>query len=237
MGRKRKVVAVNGTAMAAQVKSSDALPISNGSKAIQKKPRIVNELPRRSGRVRSLVLPGRTREVMKHTVERVNLTEKEKGKEATETEKFDDLPAVNENEVGVETQAEQVNHRSDVKELSLDEKVNYLVRMVDEFKPKVFGQNNESYKSLYIQTQKKYEALAEEHYEVVRKLEFALGKIAAYEKMQDAVGPPREVIFVSDLGKLTGGADVHQAQDAAGVAEADKNPKKKKTNNKKKKGC
>ncbi|KAL3626095.1 hypothetical protein CASFOL_029644 [Castilleja foliolosa] len=237
---------------------NNVLPTSNGSEVNQKKARFENELVRRSGRLKSMV-SNRSRGVMKPTVEFVNLTEngnekeKRKGKgkeEATRTRKADELPVVSESELRVETQVdEQVSPRLDGKELSLDEKINYLVRMVDEFKPKVFGKTDENpspdlnYKSLYIQTQKKYEALMEDHYEVVRRLEFARGQIAAYEKMKDGMsGASREVILVSDLEKLTGGggANVHQmAQNRmpcpSVTAVADEKPKEKKSNNKKKK--
>ncbi|XP_057780663.1 uncharacterized protein LOC130999177 [Salvia miltiorrhiza] len=65
-----------------------------------------------------------------------------------------------------------------------------------------------SYKSLYIDSQKKIELLIEENYELVRKLEFARGKIAAYEAMKDAVkdavGAQKEFVLVSQLGKVAG---------------------------------
>ncbi|GER55306.1 50S ribosomal protein L10 [Striga asiatica] len=57
------------------------------------------------------------------------------------------------------------------------------------------------YKNLYFNSQKKLQELMEENYELVRKLEFAEGQVAAYQKMIGVMGPVKEVMFVSRFEK------------------------------------
>lgn len=106
-----------------------------------------------------------------------------------------------------EPEIEQVSNPPRENGKGLEEKVDYLVTIADDFKSKLFGRQEEvsdpdiSYKSMYINSQKKIEALMEDNYDLVRKLEFARGKIAAYEAMKDAVGATKEVLLVSALEK------------------------------------
>ncbi|KAF2314880.1 hypothetical protein GH714_037037 [Hevea brasiliensis] len=82
---------------------------------------------------------------------------------------------------------------------NLHEKVDYLVQLlktqqktIDAFNSRATGKTfcseedsgmgDINYKSLYIDCQKKVEALTEENHQLNRKLEFALGKIEVYEK-------------------------------------------------------
>ncbi|KAH6799656.1 hypothetical protein C2S51_036140 [Perilla frutescens var. frutescens] len=118
-----------------------------------------------------------------------------------------------------ELEVEQVNNPPEVDGRSLEEKVDYLITVADDFESKVFGRDEEipgpgpgpnpnpnpgpdiNYKSLYFDSQKKIEALMEDNYDLVRKLEFARGKIAAYGEMKDALAASKEVLLVSALGK------------------------------------
>ncbi|KAI3460876.1 hypothetical protein Pfo_017539 [Paulownia fortunei] len=275
MGRKRKVV--KGSTIADEDKISNACPgttsteeklhlhtddsnavegmnvennvqpNSNGSPAKNKNSGVTNVVIRRSGRLKSSVLPVQSRGV-KPVVEHVNLDENEK-EEVPHSQQVSTLPVLREKNLEGEPQVQQISTLPDVNERNLEEKVDYLVQAVDEFKSKVFGRPNEgpapdfSYKSLYINSQKKIEALMEENYELVRKLEFALGKVEAYEKMKDTVGASKEVILVSSLGKAMEATVSLSPQTvqkcnppaAAAPPDAADDPKRKKNNYKKKK--
>ncbi|KAL6499509.1 hypothetical protein OROGR_027419 [Orobanche gracilis] len=183
---------------------------SNGSPEEKKTPTIftTNSVLRRSGRLRSPIYPSR-RQQAKTVVEHVIIDENEK--EVPNSEKLiDTLATVDEKNSEVEMQVRQVSSPpADNSEGILLERVNYLVRADDEFKPKVIGRPNEAspsdsrYKSLYLKSQKKNEALMEENYELVRNLEFVRGQLAAYEKMMETMGALKEVRYVSGLGKFT----------------------------------
>ncbi|KAK6120086.1 hypothetical protein DH2020_046216 [Rehmannia glutinosa] len=193
----------NSSAVEGKHDENNVQPNSNGLPAKKKNSTstITNMVVRRSGRLKSPVLPARRRGA-KPIVEHVNLDENE-NQEAPHSEKVNIVNGKNLEE----PQVQQVSTLGDLNERSLIEKVNYLVRAVDEFKPKVIGRPSEgpssdfSYKSLYINSQKKVEALMEENYELVRKLEFALGQVAAYERMKDVLSGPKELILVSGVGK------------------------------------
>ncbi|KAL6502853.1 hypothetical protein OROHE_024021 [Orobanche hederae] len=240
--------------------SSDVELNSNGSPEEKKTPTILttNSVLRRSGRLRSPVYPSR-RQQEETVVEHVILDENEK--EVPDSEKrIDTLAAVDEKNSDVEMQVGQVSSPpEDNDEGSLLEKVNYLVRAGDEFKPKVMGRRNEAspsdsrYKSLYLKLQKKNEALMEENYELVRNLEFVRGQLAAYEKMMETMGALKEVRYVSGLGKFTdantslppetvkncvpspSAAAAGAVPDTAGDDDDDNNPKQTRKSSKKKK--
>ncbi|OAY61673.1 uncharacterized protein LOC110617591 [Manihot esculenta] len=97
----------------------------------------------------------------------------------------------------------------------LHEKVDYLIQLLkaqqktmDAFNSTVIGKTfcgensvmgDLTYKSLYIDSQKKVEALTEENLQLNRKLEFALGKIEVYEKGNRVV--PEVLEKLKDLFK------------------------------------
>ncbi|KAG9156996.1 hypothetical protein Leryth_009046 [Lithospermum erythrorhizon] len=60
-----------------------------------------------------------------------------------------------------------------------------------------------SYKSLYIDSLKKVEALKEENIALAKRLDFALGKIEAYESLKDTVTHLKDIVLVSSLGRAT----------------------------------
>ncbi|CAK9151066.1 unnamed protein product [Ilex paraguariensis] len=109
-----------------------------------------------------------------------------------------------------EPQAEQSKQMPG--EASFAEKLNYLFQNVEELKSKATNKQSSSdgpctdinYRSLYIDSQKKNEALKHENLQLAKKLEFALGKVEAYEKVNDVMESLKEVILVSNLGKATG---------------------------------
>ncbi|KAK6135044.1 hypothetical protein DH2020_031222 [Rehmannia glutinosa] len=139
MGRKRK--AVTGGTIADEKLHLDTdnssavegktINENNGLPAKKKNSTDTNMVVRRSGRLKSPVLPARRRGA-KPVVEHVNLDENE-NQEAPHSEKVN---IVNEKNLE-EPQVQQVSTLGDLNERSLIEKVNYLVRAVDEFKPKV----------------------------------------------------------------------------------------------------
>ncbi|KAK6940825.1 hypothetical protein RJ641_030356 [Dillenia turbinata] len=107
---------------------------------------------------------------------------------------------------------------------SLVEKVQSLVRRlqeqektVEELKSKVLKRSSRNqtpcaaeitYKSLYVASQKKVEALTDENIQLSKKLEYALGKLEAYEKgncvLSDAMERVKDVMVISNLWKTTG---------------------------------
>ncbi|KAL8029034.1 hypothetical protein ABFX02_14G202000 [Erythranthe guttata] len=186
---------------------------SNGFPAKKRKSRDVNVFVRRSGRLKNLVSSSE-RQGVKPRVEHIDLDEnekedekeKEEEKEEVEEEQEDgeqhfqedsESPVVKETNSEVETE---------MKERNMEENVDYFVEAAEEFKSKVGikphegHSSNFSYKSLYIDSQKKIEALMEANYALVRKLDFALGKVEAYEKMNFALGASKEVL-VSTMSK------------------------------------
>ncbi|CDP03627.1 unnamed protein product [Coffea canephora] len=108
---------------------------------------------------------------------------------------------------------------------NLEEKIDFLVQSVEEFKSQVVQgkkrpfpsetQHMElNYRSLYIESQKKVEALTEENHQLSKKLEFACGKVEAYEKMKDVFGNLKDMVLVSQLEKATEAAINFSAQAA-----------------------
>ncbi|KAL0419906.1 UNVERIFIED_CONTAM: hypothetical protein Sradi_1404100 [Sesamum radiatum] len=192
---------------------------------------------RRSSRLKSSALPNGKKKV-EPSVEHVNLVES--GKEETpDCQQVGTLPVVSEKNVeedapqmNVEEEAPQMNVEKEAPEMNmeeeaqqvqqlhtvpavkgrdLEEKLDYIIQAVDEFKSKAFKQVSKkpdegpsadlSYKSLYIDSQKKIEALMEKHFELVRELEFARGKVDAYEKMNNVMAASKEVVLVARLEK------------------------------------
>ncbi|XP_073051717.1 uncharacterized protein [Primulina eburnea] len=95
-----------------------------------------------------------------------------------------------------------------VNDKKMAEKFEFLIKVFDEFVSKTDKQVNKAlnedsftdlnYKSLYIGSQKKMEGLMEENFHLSRKLEFALGKIEAYEKMTGIMCASKEVVLFSN---------------------------------------
>ncbi|XP_073292218.1 uncharacterized protein [Primulina huaijiensis] len=95
-----------------------------------------------------------------------------------------------------------------VNDKKMADKFEFLIKVFDEFVSKTDKQvkkalNEDSftdlnYKSLYIGSQKKMEGLMEENFHLSRKLEFALGKIEAYEKMTGIMCASKEVVLFSN---------------------------------------
>ncbi|PIN06403.1 hypothetical protein CDL12_21052 [Handroanthus impetiginosus] len=210
MGRKRKHVprigeAVPDSTIAKEDKTSNACPeartievkldihasnmsameVMNVENKVQANsnglpPKTKTVVARRSVRLRNLALPTRI-PVVNPILEQVNIVENEK-EEALNSQQVSTFPVVSEKNMEREPQAEQANTVPNVNERNLEEKIDYLVQAIEEFKTKVFGRPKDdlSYKSLYIDAQKKY------------------------ERMKDAAGASKEVILVSNLAKATG---------------------------------
>ncbi|KAG8389353.1 hypothetical protein BUALT_Bualt02G0220500 [Buddleja alternifolia] len=221
-------------------------------------PKVTSVFVRRSGRLKSSVLPNGSQNV-ENVLDQVNLIENEKEVpqvhqastlpvvsernlefEAPQVEQVSSLPVTRDRNLEEEPpQTQQLNHVL-VNEKDLEEKVNYIIRTVDEFKSKVTRRPNEGpstdlkYKSLYFDSQKKIEALMEKHYELVKALEFANGKIEAYEKMNDAMHSSKEVILVSRLGIATEATVNLSPQKVRGEDAHDQNVSPKQINYKKK---
>ncbi|KAL0435745.1 UNVERIFIED_CONTAM: hypothetical protein Sradi_0282400 [Sesamum radiatum] len=203
-------------------------PYSNGLSPEKVNTKVTGMVIRRSSRLKSSALPNGKRKV-EPSVEHVILVESRK-EEAPDGQQVGTLPIVSEKNVeeeapqmNVEEEAAQMNVEEEAQQVqqlhtvpvvrgrNLEEKVDYIIQAVDEFKSKAFKQVNKkpdegpstdlSYKSLYIDSQKKIEALMEKHFELVRELEFARGKVDAYEKMNNVMAASKEVVLVARLEK------------------------------------
>uniref|UniRef100_A0A5B6Z853 Uncharacterized protein n=1 Tax=Davidia involucrata TaxID=16924 RepID=A0A5B6Z853_DAVIN len=174
---------------------------------------------RRSERLHNLTPPTRNQEI-KPVIEEINLIESEK----------EDEPHVEQNS------PDPVSGKG-----SLEEKLDYLLQTVEEFKSKATKRHfpiesshaDLKYRSLYIDSQKKIEALTNENNQLAKKLEIAIGKLEAYEKgtraCSEVVDKLKEVILISNLAKATETAlnlsseaiyDVFSSLDAAAEPEA-----------------
>ncbi|KAL7126599.1 hypothetical protein ABFS83_14G199100 [Erythranthe nasuta] len=189
---------------------------SDGFPAKKKKSRDVNVFVRRSGRLKNLVSSSE-RQGVKPLVEHIDLDENEKEDEKEEEENEEEEKEEEKEEEGEQHFQEDSESpvvketnsevETETKERNMEENVDYFVEASEEFKSKVALKSHEghssnfSYKSLYIDSQKKIEALMEANYALVRKLDFALGKVEAYEKMNFALGASKEVFLVSTMSK------------------------------------
>ncbi|KAL0459539.1 UNVERIFIED_CONTAM: hypothetical protein Slati_0581100 [Sesamum latifolium] len=212
-------------------------PYSNGLSPEKVNTKVTGMVIRRSSRLKSSAFPNGRRKV-EPSAEHVNLVEIGK-EEAPDCQQVGTLPVISEKNVeeeapqmnveeeapqmNVEEEAPQMNVEEEaqqvqqlhtvpvVKGRELEEKVDYIIQAVDEFKSKAFKQvikkpdegpsTDLSYKSLYIDSQKKIEALMEKHFELIRELEFARGKVDAYEKMNNVMAASKEVVLVARLEK------------------------------------
>ncbi|PSS06383.1 Processed lymphoid-restricted membrane protein [Actinidia chinensis var. chinensis] len=160
---------------------------------------------RRSERLRH-VAPTAQNQETEPVVEEVNLCESEKEDEPLifcESAK-EDGPFIEEN-----------TPESMTPEWSLEERINYLVQAVEELKSKATKRHIESdspaanlnYKSMYIDSQKKIEALTSENFELSKKLEVALGKMEAYGEANrvcsEILNKLKDLLAFSNLAKAT----------------------------------
>ncbi|XP_057483092.1 uncharacterized protein LOC130769851 isoform X1 [Actinidia eriantha] len=165
----------------------------------------ISAIIRRSGRLRNVAPPAENQEVQP-VVEEVNLCESEKEDVPLNfcASAKEDGPFIEEN-----------LPESMAPEWSLEERINYLVQAVEELKSKATERHIESdspaanlnYKSMYIDSQKKIEALTSENFELAKKLEVALAKMEAYSEANrvcsEILDKLKDVIVISNLAKAT----------------------------------
>ncbi|KAL1550193.1 hypothetical protein AAHA92_18192 [Salvia divinorum] len=217
MGRKKKTASLQLSDAAKEDKASNASsemktgvdtlhPQAKEAMSVEKNSRAGAVVVRRSTRIKSLT-PSTNSPEVERVLEHVDLVEEEKELEPTvqrgsnplvEEEKEQEPEVQPVSNLLVEEEKEQepeVQPGSNPPEgpiRSLEEKLDYLVEAVDYFKSKI-------------------ESLMDEQLKLVKKLEFARGKIAAYEEMKVAVGGQKEFVLVSELAKAAGvatGSDV-----------------------------
>ncbi|KAG6429147.1 hypothetical protein SASPL_107188 [Salvia splendens] len=191
MGRKKMTVSFQLRDDAAkQDKASNAssetktgveklLPQAKEAMNVEKNSRARTVVVRRSSRIKSLT-PSTNSPELEHVPEHVDLVEEEKEQEP-EVQPVGNLLVEEEQEQEVQPGS----NPPDAHGGSLEEKVDYLVEAVDYLKFKI-------------------QMLIDEQHKLVKKLEFARGKIAAYEEMKVAVGGQKEFVLVSELAKATG---------------------------------
>ncbi|KAL0437484.1 UNVERIFIED_CONTAM: hypothetical protein Sradi_0456300 [Sesamum radiatum] len=156
---------------------------------MKKSQQVTTTVVRRSGRLKSSVLRFGNQgaePVVKH----INLVENDKD-EAPHSEQVNTLSVLRGKNTGGEPHSQKVTTVADSSERNLEDKVEYLILAVNELKLQVPGMPNEgsspdsSYKSLYIESQKKIDALTEANYELVKNLEFVRGQVAALRAADD----------------------------------------------------
>ncbi|XP_075507496.1 uncharacterized protein LOC142544316 isoform X2 [Primulina tabacum] len=125
-----------------------------------------------------------------------------------------------------------------VNDKKMADKFEFLIKVFDEFVSKTDKQVNKAlnedsftdlnYKSLYIGSQKKMEGLMEENFHLSRKLEFALGKIEAYEKMTGIMCASKEVVLFSNPSPRKKHASQSRAAPHAVIGHGTSSPEPKK---------
>ncbi|CAL9023746.1 unnamed protein product [Prunus brigantina] len=166
---------------------------STKSSHSKKRPKQLNSVVRRSLRIRNCNIP-----VQNQNIEPVieNISDSEMEEEMVEEEQ----PLLEE--------------QTTLGEKSMEEKIDYLIQLVETQNSKakkrspVFSKSPElGYKSLYINSQMKIEALKNENHELSLKLEVALGKLEGYEigtcAFSGVMEKMKDVILVSALSKAT----------------------------------
>ncbi|CAH1417660.1 unnamed protein product [Lactuca virosa] len=195
MGKKSKLQKLNVATEMNLDPTPEMIPI-NGSdhRIVSKKVSNHKSSVRRSGRLQSVVKPV---QIQNQVVEQIDLLE---------SEKEEDLHVQNaiENHVEEEEKEEPCNEDSGDQKIR-DEQVHHLVKTIEEYKSKG-GQgpvSSEStsvgliYKSLYLDSQKKIEALTLENHDLARKLEIVLAKLEVYENINRST----QAVIVSNLEK------------------------------------
>ncbi|VFQ59663.1 unnamed protein product [Cuscuta campestris] len=163
-----------------------------------------NSNVRRSCRLQKLGSPVRS----ELAAEKIDLT----AEETPQAQLIDS--GYSEEQVGITPLVHEVDNGDDEKhddeQVSMEEKIDFLYRTAKEPKkskaskqPLPSGTTYEdlNYKSLYIDSHIKNEALAKENSKLAKELDYALGKIEAYEKMNGVIGKQKEMIVLTNLGK------------------------------------
>ncbi|XP_021805691.1 uncharacterized protein LOC110749813 isoform X1 [Prunus avium] len=161
---------------------------STKSSHSKKRPKQLNSVVRRSLRIRNCDMPVQNQNI-EPVIENISDSEMEE-----EQPPLEEQPTLGEK--------------------SMEEKIDYLIQLVETQNSKakkrspVFSKSPElGYKSLYINSQTKIEALKNENHELSLKLEVALGKLEGYEKgtcaFSGVMEKMKDVILVSALSKAT----------------------------------
>ncbi|KAL6271644.1 hypothetical protein ACE6H2_028555 [Prunus campanulata] len=166
---------------------------STKSSHSKKRPKQLNSVVRRSLRIRNCDMPVQNQNI-EPVIENSSDSEMEEGMMEEERPPLEEQPTLGEK--------------------SMEEKIDYLIQLVETQNSKakkrspVFSKSSElGYKSLYINSQTKIEALKNENHELSLKLEVALGKLEGYEKgtcaFSGVMEKMKDVILVSALSKAT----------------------------------
>ncbi|VVA24419.1 Hypothetical predicted protein [Prunus dulcis] len=185
--------------------TNSKLPIEEqGTNTSRKRPKRSDAVVRRSLRIQDSIVPTQNQN-MEHVIEDTTVSE---------GENEDEQPA-------------HKMHGSTSGEKSLEEKVNYLVQLLDTMNLKARNKNSDfcespasMYKSLYADSQK-IKALETENHQLSLKLEVALAKLEAYENgtraFSEMADKLKDLILVSNLAKATETAVNLSSQTARGA--------------------
>lgn len=220
--------------------SKKASPSSLPSKKNSSKKALSNTTTtvRRSGRLRNLQSAKPNQEMI---VEEIDLASSESEEESRDQQSNSEpmvqqlnaeriVQEANTEAIVQEVNSEPLSQPFNLEPISnqhdLGKKIDFLVQSVEEFRSQVvqgkkrpFPSETQrmelNYRTLYIESQKKVEALTEENHQLSKKLEFATGKVEAYEKMKDVFGNLKDAVLVSQLERATEAAINFSAQAAA----------------------
>ncbi|CAH9073928.1 unnamed protein product [Cuscuta europaea] len=181
---------------------------------------------RRSGRLQMLTSPV----VAEPVVEEIDLTDKNTVEEIPEEPDCSEEPVadpecskehahidqvMDEIDKGDGKHDEEISANPTEELISTKEKFEFLYKTAKELeKSKAYKRPSSSettygdlnYKSLYIASHQKIEVLTEENSKLAKKLEYALGKIEAYEKMNGVDGKPKDMMVLTNLSQIMAAA-------------------------------
>ncbi|KAL3531349.1 hypothetical protein ACH5RR_010671 [Cinchona calisaya] len=192
-------------------RSFSSLP--SKKKSSEKASTSMKAVTRKSGRLRSLRSPMSNQEMM---VEEIDLADTDKEEDplvqqspGPRVQQLNSEPLAQ--QFNSEPLAQQINSEPVSNLQSLEDKIDFLVQSVKEFKSQgtksPFRSETHSmeinYRTLYIDSQKKIEALTEENHQLAKKLEFASGKAEAFEQIKDVFGNLKDMVVMTNMARAT----------------------------------
>uniref|UniRef100_A0A2P2P1Z2 Uncharacterized protein n=1 Tax=Rhizophora mucronata TaxID=61149 RepID=A0A2P2P1Z2_RHIMU len=171
----------------------------------RRKMAISSEGIRRSQRLSNAFIAPQNRDV-ERVIEEITVTESEKEDDAADKE----LEEINLNEKNTESKVDYLAKLLEAQQKTIDElksKFNLELATKKAFFCENSGSGDISYKGLYIEAQKRVEALLEANNQLSKKLEHAFGKLEVYEKETVAgsqlLEKLKDLIVYSSLTKAT----------------------------------
>ncbi|KAK9282200.1 hypothetical protein L1049_005112 [Liquidambar formosana] len=171
---------------------------------------------RRSVRLRNSVLPALKKDI-EPVIEEIDASERE---DEPEVHKEKKLPGPALDERNLEEKIDYLFQLLEAQQQTLEALKSKAIKR--SFLSQCHCEADVRYKSLYMQSQKKSEALTEENCQLAKKLENALGKVEAFEKgthvFSEVLEKLKDVILISNVTKATETAINLSSQAILGVS-------------------